>query len=221
MSTSSSSTKPPEIWELIVDHFDHSLSLVYPELNETCRFADIKGEALEKYGDDYICSSVLKICTKLRSKDPKLFLKTGSEDIAKLIVNNLPKSDMIPHVSIHNGCFLTFKLSWEWMAKRINNMLADGIKTWAPTIDVRTAVVRLPERAIGSNLHADTIRATFIKETLSHMFMYSGVEVFDHDMEVEEQQQSNKEKNECQEMKLHLEISQICGREFTNEKQIS
>ena len=62
MSTSSSSTNPPEhlpehppeLWELIVDHFDHSLSLVYPELNETCRFADIKGEALEKYGDDYI-----------------------------------------------------------------------------------------------------------------------------------------------------------------------
>lgn len=177
MSTSSSSKRASYLDVEIRGYFEESFRRSYRDLKETCEFGDIEGEALANYGDDYMCCSVLMICAKLRSKNPNLFSKIGSEDVAKRIVKNLSKSDMIPQVSIRNGCFLTFKLSWEWMSKRINTMLVDGIKTWAPKYVYKKVALFVPERAIDSIPHADALRGYFIQETLAHMFDYSGVGV--------------------------------------------
>ncbi|GJR86406.1 arginine--tRNA ligase, chloroplastic/mitochondrial [Tanacetum coccineum] len=172
--SASSSSRAPNLSVEIEDVFNQSLRRSYPRLNEMCHFVHLKGEPFEKYGDDYMCSNVPSIRTKLKAKHRKIL----SEDIAETIVNNLPKSDMIPKVSIRCGCYLTFKLSREWMDKRVENMLANGIKTWAPTYDLKKAVIRFPESGIGSDTHADDIRAYCIQEMLNSTFTYCDVEVF-------------------------------------------
>ncbi|GJR91295.1 hypothetical protein Tco_0215306 [Tanacetum coccineum] len=41
----------------------------------------------------------------------------------------------------------------------VENMLDNGIQTWAPTYDLTKAVIRFPESGIGLDTHADDIRA--------------------------------------------------------------
>ncbi|MFS7965923.1 putative arginine--tRNA ligase [Helianthus anomalus] len=54
---------------------------------------------------------------------------------------NLPTSDMIESCSIAGPGFINVKLSTQWIAKRIQNMLTDGIGTWAPRLSVKRAIV--------------------------------------------------------------------------------
>lgn len=57
-------------------------------------------------------------------------------------------------------------------------MLCYGLEKFAPIFNgVSSAVVHAPTPATDSNMHADIIRSSCIKETIAHMLMYSGVRV--------------------------------------------
>ncbi|GJW74755.1 arginine--tRNA ligase, chloroplastic/mitochondrial [Tanacetum coccineum] len=134
----------------------------------------------EKYGD-YVSINIFSICERLRRLDPHFFRHSGPQDIAQNLlkaVNSNPKSEMIEELCTHDVGYLTFKLSWEWMAKRIQMMLNDGVSTWAPKIVKRSAVVDSPTPAIGAEMHADVIRSGYIRDMLIHMLEYSGVAVY-------------------------------------------
>nr|GEX28570.1 arginine--tRNA ligase, cytoplasmic isoform X1 [Tanacetum cinerariifolium] len=129
----------------------------FPGLGKIADFVPVVGAPLEKYGDDYESPDVLSVCYRLRAQDPYLFRKRGTKDIAKVIMNNLRKSEMLQEVSLRGGHLVSFKLSWEWMAKRIQNMLDDG--------------------DMNLNMHADVFRSQYIRDMLVRMFEYSRVHV--------------------------------------------
>ncbi|GJX14023.1 arginine--tRNA ligase, chloroplastic/mitochondrial [Tanacetum coccineum] len=178
MSTCTSSGRPRVLSEEIEYLLNESLCHSFPDLGNIADFFPVLGANLEKYGDDYASPSVVMVCNYLRAQDPYLFCKRGTEDIAKVIMNNFRNSEMVQQVSLRSGYLVSFKLSWEWMAKRIQNMLNDGIYTWAPIYGgLRRAIVEFPTWDMDSNMHADVFRSRYIRDMLVRMFEYSRVDV--------------------------------------------
>nr|GEV63630.1 arginyl-tRNA synthetase, class Ic [Tanacetum cinerariifolium] len=165
--------------ELVVI-FDESINKCFPELNhEFSNLSRLKGATQKEYGD-YACTDILTICEGLRRLDPRLLDQKRSRVIARELleaVEKNPKNKMIEKLDLHDAGFLTFRLSLEWMTKRIKEMIAVGIDLWAPVQLEKLIVIDGPEPVIGADFHAEEIRSRYIKEMLICMLDYSGVSV--------------------------------------------
>ncbi|GJW27473.1 arginine--tRNA ligase, chloroplastic/mitochondrial [Tanacetum coccineum] len=145
--------------------------------DEICFFQRLWGDLNKKHGD-YICKSIFRVCEILRLKDPTLFDKTKPTDIAKVIIDNFPKSDMLEELKIVDVGFITFKLNGDWMAKRIRNNLKEGIAAWAPLLSTKRAIVGFPVQGIAdAKKLTDGVRSGYIRDTVVHILEYCGVEV--------------------------------------------
>ncbi|GKC95919.1 arginine--tRNA ligase, chloroplastic/mitochondrial, partial [Tanacetum coccineum] len=157
--------------------FGESIKCAFSWLDdEIFLVSPLRGAGQEKYGD-YICINVLSICERLRRLAPYNFDETRSRDVAKKLfkaIKEHKKYRMIQQLRICDVGYLTFKLSWEWMVKRVKNMLDHGIHTWAP-VNLERAVVVVPRAAIDADSHADGIRSHYIRNMLTLILDYAGV----------------------------------------------
>lgn len=98
--------------------------------------------------------------------------------MAEAILACLPTADYVAEPPTLAGPgFINVKVADKWLGTRIQTMLKEGIKSWAPRLNRHRVVIDFSSPNVAKEMHVGHLRSTIIGDTLSKMLEYSGADV--------------------------------------------
>eukprot|EP00210_Caulerpa_lentillifera_P005575 g5332.t1 len=157
------------IREVLTTVFQDAFEKAFPDENEVPAVTPCE----PRFGD-YQCVSAMGIFKKLKGKDggPK-----NPRAVATLIQEALESGEIIQETTIAGAGYVNVVLSREWLADRINQMLVNGIESWAPLPPRERIVIDFSSPNVAKEMHVGHLRSTIIGDTISRTIEFTGASV--------------------------------------------
>lgn len=127
-----------------------------------------------KFGD-YQCNNAMALHGKMKGKPdaPK-----APRMVAEAVLAQLPDTGMVAETSLAGPGFINIRLSKEFLADRLTNMLRDGIASWAPRgFAGKRVVVDFSSPNVAKEMHVGHLRSTIIGDTIARALEFCGADV--------------------------------------------
>ncbi|GMF18391.1 unnamed protein product [Phytophthora lilii] len=159
------------ILQVVESIFDAAIKAAYPGLDippvEVTR-TNVKNA---KFGD-YQCNSAMSIFTALKGTPNAA---RSPRDVANTIIAAMPETPVLDRLSVAGAGFINAFLTKEFVAKRLQNVLANGVQP-APQ-KRQTIVVDFSSPNIAKDMHVGHLRSTIIGDTMCRILEFQGHDV--------------------------------------------
>jgi len=148
--------------------FESAIRQAYPDIEDPP--VQIVETAKEAFGD-YQCNSAMSLSQILGKKGQK----TNPRVVAENIISKLPVNPLIAKTEIAGQGYINIRLCHDEVAKKIANIMLDGVQP--PRLTKKRVIVDFSSPNIAKEMHVGHLRSTIIGESISRLLEFVGYDV--------------------------------------------